>query len=321
MKLHLTSAYSVHPGLDTLRVSASHDNIKSHSVCEDPQLADAIVFVENTQFDDVMFKTLTSHELVRKYPDKVFMYNEMDRPWDLLPGLYTCVPANTINPVRQQTFPYLSTPNQYISDVYQHTGERGYLYSFIGAMSHKCRKRVMQLTGERVFLQNTSDFNVWNTSEEELESRAKKYAEVLSNSHYVLCPRGIGTSSIRLFETMEAGRSPVVISDQWVPPQETNWNFAVRVEQKKIHTIPALLASLENEAIQRGEAARDAWLEHYAQARLFNTFADAIENLKTKMSSPSKASSNASSSLDFNKWKVTSGLYARTAIQKIRGQR
>lgn len=321
MKLFLTSAYQVHPGLDTLTTSASNDVVKSHALCEDPHNADAIVFVENTQFDDVMFNTLTTHELVQKYPDKVFMYNEMDKPWDVLPGLYTCMPANTYTQKRQQAFAYLSTPNQYINKVHLQSTERQYLFSFIGAMSHKCRRRIMDLDSERAYLQNTSDFNVWNTTEAEMESRAKNYAQVLSTSHFVLCPRGIGTSSIRLFESLEAGRAPVIISDQWVPPHETNWDFAIQVKQKKIHTIPALLASQEDEAVQRGDAAREAWLAHYAPSTLFNTFANSILALKTQMHGTADTSSKAKNLLNFNKWKASGGLYTRTAVQRIRGQR
>jgi hypothetical protein len=58
-------------------------------------------------------------------------------------------------------------------------------------------------------------------------------------SKFVLCPRGYACSRWRLFETMMAGRVPVIISDQWVPPEGPAWErFSVRVSQKHVAQPP-----------------------------------------------------------------------------------
>ncbi len=36
-------------------------------------------------------------------------------------------------------------------------------------------------------------------------------------------PRGIGASSVRIFEAMRAGRAPVIISDDWIVPPVGDW--------------------------------------------------------------------------------------------------
>ena len=65
----------------------------------------------------------------------------------------------------------------------------------------------------------------------------------------ILCPRGEGTSSIRLFESLRMGRPPVIISDQWVPPEGPAWDtFSVRIPERRIHTIPDRLTELEHQA-------------------------------------------------------------------------
>lgn len=318
MKLHLLSAYAVHPGLDTVLRSAMTDIERTHSVCESAEHADAIVFIENTQFDDMLFNDLREHELVKRYPDKVFMYNEMDRPWDVLRGLYTCMPKKTLDTNKQRAFAYLSTPNRYIRNVYHENSERRWLYSFMGSMSHACRRKIMRLPTTHAYLKDTSEFNVWNTSETELDVRAKDYANILGSSQFVLCPRGIGTSSLRLYETLEAGRVPVIISDQWVPPEETDWGFALQVKENRIDKIPSLLKSMETEAEERGEAARDAWLVSYAASTLFNTLGNAIANIQHH---PSHLEHNPSRQLEWNKWLASGSLYARTTVQRLRGQR
>ena len=81
MKLYIDSAYETHPCLDRMRELARLDKHENFVVTDDAASADAIIFIENTQFSDMGFNALLSHELVRRYPEKVYMYNEADRAW------------------------------------------------------------------------------------------------------------------------------------------------------------------------------------------------------------------------------------------------
>jgi len=314
MKLFLTSAYTTHTGLDTLRTCARLDTRKHHFICDEPDDADAIVFVENTQFNDVFFRQLTHHRLLQEFPDKVFMYNEMDRPWDVLPGLYCCMPRRHINPRKHRAFAYLSTPNPYINTIYQKAPARRWLYSFMGSMSHACRRPIMRLQHPDGYVQDTSDFNVWKSNSNEMEVRGRTYADILGASQFVLCPRGIGTSSIRLYETLEAGRVPVIISDHWVPPAETDWSFAIQIEERRIGSIPGLLSALVNEAEERGAAARQAWANSYAPYTLFNTVGNSIESIMNSDHEDTQLKPGA----QLQKWLATGELLTRTAAQRLR---
>lgn len=315
MKLFLTSAYDTHTGLDTLRRCARLDELGRHQVCDDAAEAEAILFVENTQFDDVFFKSLLNHPLIAQHPDKVFMYNEMDRPWDLLPGLYCCMTRKHLNLKRHRAFAYLSTPNPFIGEIHKQPIEPRWLYSFMGSMSHACRRPIMRLKSSDGYVRDTSDFNVWRTDSREMEIRGKEYADILAASQFVLCPRGIGTSSIRLYETLEAGRVPVIISDHWVPPPETDWGFAIQVEERRIASIPGLLKTLDGESRDRGAAAREAWLHSYAPDTLFNTVGDSIESLLYLNSDDRIPKPGA----HLHKWLATGELLTRTAAQRLRG--
>ncbi len=64
MRLLLTSAYSTHSCLDRLVELAGLDAHGSHTLVQDPEIAEAILFVENTQFDDLQFKQVLEHPLV-----------------------------------------------------------------------------------------------------------------------------------------------------------------------------------------------------------------------------------------------------------------
>jgi len=314
MRIFLHSAYDTHTGLDILLKYAPLDSVGRHSLCTDAEEADAIVFIENTQFDDLLFKRLQKHPLVLGHPDKVFMYNEMDRPWDLLPGLYSSMPKKHINADRHRAFAYLYTPNEFIQSVHEKSDDTPWLYSFMGSMSHSCRHQIMRLKNDAGYLKDTSEFNVWDTDPEEMKRRGQEYADVLAASKFVLCPRGIGSSSIRLYETLEAGRVPVIISDDWVPPVETDWSFALQVEERRIASIPGLLNSMINEASERGQTARKAWEQSYAPNTLFNTMGNSIESIME-----GDAHTDSSKQIiNLQKWITTGELLTRSAAQKIR---
>jgi len=277
MKLLATSAYESHGLLDALCEMATQDTKANHTLVDSAEDADAILFVENAHFDDYLFKTVREHELVKRFPEKVFMYNETDNPWSALPGLYCSMPNRFFQPGKQVAFPYLVTPNDFIKHVHTWDVERRWLFSFVGSASHRSRKKVLALSKTSEGVHDTSEFNVWDCSKDAKASVGKHFAQTMAESKFMLCPRGIGTSSYRLFETLEAARAPVVIADQWVPTPHIDWDFAVRVSERDINSIPDILRSIEDEAEDRGRAARAAWESAYAPSVLFDTVADSIE--------------------------------------------
>jgi len=55
-----------------------------------------------------------------------------------------------------------------------------------------------------------------------LESRIEEYEFSLENSDYILCPRGSGNTSIRFYESLSAGRTPILIDSGGNNPKITN---------------------------------------------------------------------------------------------------
>ena len=281
MKIHLTSAYQEHKMLDAMLERATLDSIGVHQVCDNPEEADAILFVEDGQFDDYLYKGLRESSLVRRFPRKVFMYNEVDKPWCVLPGLYCNMPQRFFQENRQIAFPLFVTPNQYVKDIYKpgDTAERPCLFSFVGAASHRSRRAIFSLADKVNAVEDTSNFSVWDSSDTTRAFEGSKFAEGMAQSKFILCPRGIGTSSFRLFEAMEAGRAPVIMSNQWVETTQVDWDFAVRIPEHDIASLPEYLASIADEAQERGEAARRAWEAAYAPDKIFNCASDSVGEL------------------------------------------
>jgi hypothetical protein len=107
------------------------------------------------------------------------------------------------------------------------------------------------------------------------EQRQQSYAQTLAASHFVLCPRGAGTGSIRLFEVMQAGVAPVLISDDYPLPPQVPWNtFLLRIAEKDIRRLPELLQPHLASSAERGRLARQAWLNHFAPELQFDAIVD-----------------------------------------------
>ncbi len=104
----------------------------------------------------------------------------------------------------------------------------------------------------------------------------------MRNSKFVLCPRGRATVSIRLFETMELGRVPVILSDEWVPPDGPDWpGCSLRVPERRVGGLPALLRSCEPNAEEMGRQARAAWEQWFSpQMRVARTVSYAEDLLR-----------------------------------------
>lgn len=289
MKIHLCSAYAVHNALDKLQQAAALNS--AFTVCEQPEEADAILFVEDAHFDDYLFHQLAHHPHLKQWPHKCFMYNEVDRPWGLLPGLYCSMPQWSFEPNRHRAFPYVATPNANIEQAYK-TGlskEATQLFSFVGTGCNALRRRMIQLgRAQGGSIVDTSGFNVWDCDESEKQRQGVTFTETMVQSQFVLCPRGLGTSSFRLFETMQAGKTPVIIADSWVEPNHIDWSFAVRIKEEQLSSLGARLSSLASEAKDRGTAARAAWQRHYAPNKIFQSACDNILELQEDLHSERK---------------------------------
>lgn len=283
MKVLLTSAYDKHLQLAALERLAASDCHGEHQVVQSPDKADVILFVEDAQFDDYFYSKLRQHPWVKQYPEKIFMYNEVDFPWCVLPGLYCSMPSTEFQHGRQVAFPYLTSLNPHVSKIHTWDSPRRWLFSFVGSASHKSRRDILTLkhTCSSAEIHDTSEFDAWKCQNKRLADECSLYAKTMAESHYVLCPRGLGTSSSRLFEALEAGRAPVIISNNWVAPPHIDWRFAVRISEGDIAKIPAKLESIKDEAIERGEAARRAWERAYSDTSLFHTAVNSVQMLRS----------------------------------------
>lgn len=279
MKVLLASAWGGGRAVEELTRCAGVDRFRVHSLTGNPEEAELILFAETVHFDDPEWRTLRQHPYLQRFREKCFLYHEGDTPWCVLPGLYCSMPRRAFQPRRQKAFNYLYTMNDEVAG--PSTAPRRWLYSFMGAANHASRRRLLKLRDSRAVLEDTSAYNQWKPMDSaERDRRQRRYVEVLEGSKFVLCPRGAGTSSYRMYETMKMGIAPVVISDEWVEPDGPDWGtFLLRVREDDVARIPELLRGHEHEAEERGLRARTAYEQFFSSQVQFHRAVEACREL------------------------------------------
>jgi hypothetical protein len=138
--------------------------------------------------------------------------------------------------------------------------------SFVGAeYTHFTRAKIFELFANdpRFILKNRG--NTWHfyLKDENLELYAREYQDILLRSRFALCPRGTGASTIRFWESLQAGAIPVLISDEMRLPDYFDWEKCIiRIAEKDISQIPTVLESISLEQETKMQAA---CLKAYAQ--------------------------------------------------------
>jgi hypothetical protein len=119
----------------------------------------------------------------------------------------------------------------------------------------------------------------------------RRYAELTKATKFVLCPRGVSASSVRLFETMRMGRVPVILSDGWIPPVGPRWDeFSLRVPERDFTQLPALLERFEPEAVTMGGLARKEWERWFSEEVVFHQLVELCLDIRAKRKLPESLS-------------------------------
>jgi hypothetical protein len=243
---------------------------------------------------------------VRAVPEAMhLMFSEADWVFPILPGAY----------------PSLSRPYPWAhSWCFLHMVDNGdearqncgkdpdLLFSFLGSVrTHPVRRQVKALDKSTTPCLDIEDapgrFPGFHYS--------RSYIDLIRRSKFILCPRGFGTSSIRIFEAMSHCRAPVVISDHWQPPPEIPWKeFCVFITESDVRNIPAILEGLKHDAHAMGQRALQAYREYFAP----NVFLDRL--LGMLVSNFDKYNYN-SSALWWRAWRASGSREIRTICHQV----
>jgi hypothetical protein len=256
------------------RISRAARRSKSqrHSIATDVFDADYILFIGSRY---KFHWDILRSEIYKTHRAKCIIFDFQDNTIPRIPGLYMQIPASLQNKAIYETGFYPRVFDNAVLKIDEAFCQSDYLFSFVGRVENSIavRRRVMEINHPRACIEDRnsrqSDNDVF-------------YANILAKSKFVLCPRGKGPSTWRLFEVMRSGRVPVIISDEWIEPKGLDWSsFSVRVREKDIDKIPRFLERIEDRAEQMGSSARIAWNKNFSEEGSFEWIAQACERIKS----------------------------------------
>jgi hypothetical protein len=182
-----------------------------------------------------------------------FLFSEADWPYPILPGAY---------PSLGKHFPWANSwcylPRYDPRRTLPLISEPAFLFSFLGRVStHPVREQLIHLdSAASPCVDSDRASEQWPDY-----NYATSYQRLIADSKFILCPRGYGASSIRIFEVMAAQRVPVIISDEFRRPPNIPWDlFAVFVPERNVSEIPRILQDLEHRWRDMGHLAK-TWFD------------------------------------------------------------
>jgi hypothetical protein len=271
---------TVHP-LSDLRASAGYvsllenarlDRFQIHRLTDDPREADIILFVEIDA--GRLSEHVLCHPYLRRFRQKCFMFSTDWRLVPFLPGVYTSLEKSWYLPGRSRPGFYLSCALNPLVD-FEPAPDRNLLYSFMGDIyTHRVRQVLARLDhppGAFVDTSGESRDVMWSGGPEQKKAFWIRYAKLAKRSRFILCPRGVAPSSIRLFEAMCMGRVPVIIADEWVPPGGPDWaSFSIQISERDAPSVPRILEKMDASSVELGLTARAEWEKYFSPDVVFH---------------------------------------------------
>jgi hypothetical protein len=180
------------------------------------------------------------------------------------------------------------------------------LFSFAGRASHRVRRQLFAHNFNRadVLVEDTSTYNHFAGQTENHRVGARRpYWEMARRSKYALCPRGAGTSTMRIFEMMEACIAPVIVADDWLPPLGPSWEeFALFVPESEISSIYEKVKAHEGEFAPRGRLARQAWEQYFSPENYWSFILRSIRRIQENQRYPELLYARSLSLLAVQEW-------------------
>lgn len=248
-----------------LRQHSAPDELELTS---DPAQADLILFAETYSGLDPYFLDVIRHPIFRRFPHKCVLYHISDITQTLCRTISPSIDKHHLNLRCRRSFSYVvrAHDNPYIDHMDWTDVRRRYLFSFVGdPNSHPIRQRILALRHPEALLKAVTGTSATSMNEIDRAPFQKGYLQTILESHFVLCPRGLGPTSMRLFEVMQLGRTPVILGDAWLPVSGIPWqDFAIFVPEAETEQIPQILAACRHRANKMGLRARTVWEENFA---------------------------------------------------------
>jgi Exostosin family len=236
---------------------------------------------------------LTEHPLYVTFTEKCAVYSADDSYCPIAPGVYTSPRRGLSTMVgRVRSHGYASSFGTHVNEAVVRASGTGdgspgsrrlederLLFSFEGSPASRVRRRLLAMSNgsdDALVRDTSSSYQHFDHAAPGRDAGQQRFVETVMRSDFVVCPRGVGTGTLRLFETMSLGVAPVLVSDPYVLPRGPRWEtFLVRVPERKVHQLSSILRPLAASSAERGARARQEWLRWFAPHVIVDGIIDA----------------------------------------------
>lgn len=307
----LTEANTYWNGLQVPLASALQANGPALELVGSPEEADFILFPEylDALLDNVGLEGarafLRALPLFNAYPERHIFYAHHDNCLPFrLPSVFFQTSINRFDrDARAFAIPY---PAQWMQDIVPDFdfSRLRYLTSFNGNIASTPIRGELVLAVQQeqrlsVYADPVAGFHCHTASKEQQEQRRRRFLETLADSLTVLCPRGEGLNSIRFYETMAAGRIPVLVSDTCLLPYEEQIDysgFCLKLAEQDIPQAGRILADWivatgSNRLFEMCRQARTTWERYFSQSATLQHCIAILTRLRDQPEQPSSAPS------------------------------
>ena len=326
MKIHIARLghrLTIDAPVDTFTRLAARDKVGKHHVTHSPEHADVVLFPQCHMLPhDWRLNRIRRHPVTEAFRDKIMVYDERDRPWCAFPGVYVSMPARYFKEEHQRAWAYFPVPETRVTDA------PDILFSFIGSNSASCRRSLFTLSHPDAIVAEAHGFTFYDPTSPQFGAQRARFQAVMARSRFVLCPRGRGTSSIRLYETLAAGRVPVIIPDDWVPPVGPAWeSFSVRWPEHETVGLIDMLSDLDRDWQAMSLRARAAYAEYFSPDVAFHNVAELCDAIRIAPSSATvpdrgiRDRAYAAAGIDVMRWRASSAVRraGKRSWRRLRG--
>jgi Exostosin family len=265
----------------SIQAFLKHNRDESISWVRDPRSADIIVLFEERVTRFLQYSEVLSEDpLFRTHWDRIFTINCDTYGRGFLRGCYTSLTKANFEPQLHRASAYPYVYNELVARAAWEKRSANWLFSFRGSdFSHPIRRKLFRCFGTypRAKMVRTGMAFHGHSTEEKQE-----YIDDILSSKFVLCPRGFSPATCRLFEVMELGRCPVIISDDWVPINGVPWpECSVFIKERDIAYCAEILTREEANAERLGARAREVWEAHFYEENKFRGMLYSILELRS----------------------------------------
>ena len=251
-------------------------------VVDEPAMADAILDLSSYHHLGGG-RSFTVHPAshYHRWPEKTFDWDSTDFPSGRMAGLYCSLSRQQHDPSRHRGYCYPWRHNANV--ILRPQSEAGLLFGFSGSVSSGLRARMLaalaRTDGTNRLIRQTG--SMWDRMFSGGPDPDKtRYADDLAACKFILCPRGNGLSSIRIYEAMETGRVPVILSDQLALPECIDWTAcAVQIAERDLAHLPHLLTERVSDWPALAHSARAQWESRFSDQHMLATLADECRTL------------------------------------------